>query len=238
MFLTKPDISPEASRDALIESYFDETKLLAKKLVRTFAAPDYMHDGCYSAAIMGLISAANRYDAERGIPFPQYANNRIRGAILDEIRTQCRMVGLKRCKNNQLPDADFVQEHHYDETSTYCSDQHRVAGVLDYLSQGLMSIQCSTYFNAVSEDLMPDAPDLHGNIEDQQFLSRLNDSMQNLPLQQRRIIQMRYQDDLTYDEIAERFGGKSRSWVSRQHAAALRHLKKMICQKKMNNHVA
>jgi RNA polymerase sigma factor for flagellar operon FliA len=40
-----------------------------------------------SAGLMGLVQAAQSYDAERGVPFRHYASTRIRGAIMDELRS-------------------------------------------------------------------------------------------------------------------------------------------------------
>jgi RNA polymerase sigma factor FliA len=39
-----------------------------------------------SAGVLGLVEAANRFDADRGVKFETYAYTRIRGAILDEMR--------------------------------------------------------------------------------------------------------------------------------------------------------
>src|SRR5438876_11670053 len=39
-----------------------------------------------SAGILGLVEAAHRYDAERGVKFETFAYPRIRGAMVDELR--------------------------------------------------------------------------------------------------------------------------------------------------------
>ncbi len=43
----------------------------------------------YSAGTLGLVEAANKFDASRGVPFSAYARIRIHGAIVDEIRRNC-----------------------------------------------------------------------------------------------------------------------------------------------------
>lgn len=40
-----------------------------------------------TAGALGLVEAARRYDAERGVPFDRFAAQRIRGAILDAVRS-------------------------------------------------------------------------------------------------------------------------------------------------------
>jgi len=43
-------------------------------------------DDIYSAALLGLIDAVDRFEPDRGVPFEGYASLRIRGAIVDELR--------------------------------------------------------------------------------------------------------------------------------------------------------
>src|SRR4051812_13655188 len=44
-------------------------------------------DDLSSAGLTALVQAAHSYDPERGVPFNRYASTRIRGAILDELRS-------------------------------------------------------------------------------------------------------------------------------------------------------
>src|SRR3954453_18412160 len=44
-------------------------------------------DDLVSAAMAGLAQAARNFDAERGISFDRYASTRIRGSLLDELRS-------------------------------------------------------------------------------------------------------------------------------------------------------
>ena len=49
--------------------------------------PSYVdRDDLTSAGLAALVSAAKSFDAERGVPFARYAANRIRGAVIDELR--------------------------------------------------------------------------------------------------------------------------------------------------------
>ena len=46
------------------------------------------HGDLHSAGYLGLVQAAGAFDESRGVPFRRYANTRIRGAIMDELRTK------------------------------------------------------------------------------------------------------------------------------------------------------
>jgi RNA polymerase sigma factor for flagellar operon FliA len=73
------------SRGALIERYAD----LAIGISRCMRIPQSSladSDDVASAAMIGLISAVDRYDPQRGVPFEAYASLRIRGAVVDELR--------------------------------------------------------------------------------------------------------------------------------------------------------
>lgn len=74
-----------ASRGALIERYAD----LAIGIARCMRIPSASladRDDIASAAMIGLISAVDRFDPNRGVPFEAYASLRIRGSVVDEIR--------------------------------------------------------------------------------------------------------------------------------------------------------
>jgi RNA polymerase sigma factor FliA len=73
------------ARGALIERYSD----LAIGVSRCMRIPPTSladRDDVASAAMIGLISAVDRFDHRRGVPFEAYASLRIRGAVVDELR--------------------------------------------------------------------------------------------------------------------------------------------------------
>ena len=53
-----------------------------------------------SAGILGLIDAIEKYDSSQGIPFEYYAKIRIKGAMLDEIRSMDWVPRSLRQKNS------------------------------------------------------------------------------------------------------------------------------------------
>jgi RNA polymerase sigma factor for flagellar operon FliA len=74
-----------SSRGALIERYVPLARALARRMrVASSAAADA--DDMFSAALIGLIDAVDRFEPGRGVPFEAYASLRIRGAIIDELR--------------------------------------------------------------------------------------------------------------------------------------------------------
>ncbi|MEM9799528.1 MAG: sigma-70 family RNA polymerase sigma factor [Planctomycetota bacterium] len=75
------------ARNALVESYQD----LVKQIVRRFGArlPRTVDRGdLFTAANVGLINAIHGFDPERGVRFESYCELRVKGALLDELRSQ------------------------------------------------------------------------------------------------------------------------------------------------------
>src|SRR5664279_5944338 len=75
----------QAARNALIRDHADAARRIALRMARR--CPDWIQrDDIVSAGMLGLIEAADRYDDKRQEPFLSFAEHRIRGAILDELR--------------------------------------------------------------------------------------------------------------------------------------------------------
>ena len=72
-------------RDRLISEHLDVAQRIAGRVARR--CPSYIgREDLHAAALLGLTEAAERYDASREEPFIAFAEKRIRGAILDELR--------------------------------------------------------------------------------------------------------------------------------------------------------
>jgi RNA polymerase sigma factor (sigma-70 family) len=74
-----------SSRETRVLSHLPLVRALAKRLRP--GAPGTEVDDLVSAGTIGLIEAVDRYDADLGVPFVGFAYSRIRGAIIDEMRS-------------------------------------------------------------------------------------------------------------------------------------------------------
>lgn len=72
------------SRARLIERFIPLARVCARRMRVESAMVDA--DDLFSAALIGLIDAVDRFEPDRGVPFEAYASLRIRGAIVDELR--------------------------------------------------------------------------------------------------------------------------------------------------------
>ena len=91
-------------RNVLIERYMPLVKLHGEKLANRL--PDEVElDDLISAGIFGLMDAIDAFDVSRGVKFETYCANRIRGAMLDELRNMDWVPRLVRARARRLAEA-------------------------------------------------------------------------------------------------------------------------------------
>ena len=76
----------EKLRNVLIERYLPLVKYIAERLLAKLPQNIELDD-LQSAGIFGLMDAVDGFDIHRGVKFETYCTTRIRGAILDELRS-------------------------------------------------------------------------------------------------------------------------------------------------------
>jgi RNA polymerase sigma factor FliA len=77
-------VNPSSGQMAL-DNYFGLVQAIAGKIKRRLPAHVDVDD-LVQTGMIGLLEASSRYDASRMVDFASYANSRITGAILDELR--------------------------------------------------------------------------------------------------------------------------------------------------------
>jgi RNA polymerase sigma factor for flagellar operon FliA len=98
-------------RNLLMEHYRDIVKYSAERLHSKL--PDKVElDDLISAGIFGLMDAIDAYDPSRGVKFETYCAPRIKGSILDELRSMDWVPRLVRARAHQLARATHSLELH------------------------------------------------------------------------------------------------------------------------------
>ncbi len=94
----------EEVRNRLIENFLPIVKYTAERLYAKL--PDEVDvEDLISAGIFGLVDAVNAFDPGRGVKFETYCAPRIRGAILDELRSMDWVPRLVRSRAHKLKEA-------------------------------------------------------------------------------------------------------------------------------------
>lgn len=104
-------------RNQLLEHYRPLVKYTAERLHSKL--PDKVDvDDLISAGTFGLMDAIDAYDPARGVKFETYCSPRIRGSILDELRSMDWVPRLVRARTNQLTRATRSLEAHFGRKPT------------------------------------------------------------------------------------------------------------------------
>ncbi|MGB2821873.1 MAG: FliA/WhiG family RNA polymerase sigma factor [Phycisphaerae bacterium] len=92
------------ARNRIIENFLPIVKYTAERLYAKL--PDEVDvDDLVSAGVFGLVDAINAFDPGRGVKFETYCAPRIRGAILDELRSMDWVPRLVRSRAHKLKEA-------------------------------------------------------------------------------------------------------------------------------------
>src|SRR6187200_1398175 len=96
-------------RNQLVETYLSLVKYNAERIWSRL--PDGVElDDLISAGVFGLMDAIDAFDLSRGVKFETYCVPRIRGAMLDELRTMDWVPRLVRSKASRLGEATKALE--------------------------------------------------------------------------------------------------------------------------------
>ncbi len=174
----------------------------------------------------GLLEAKQRFDASKGVAFKSFAYYRVRGAILDGVRSMAR---LPRRAYARLRAAEAM-----DEFAEATAEGRAVASQKPDTEINLRAVDsilgrvAAAYTVAVSaEDAeagagSPEAALLRGESN-----TRVRAALAKLPEREQRMVRGHYFEGRQFDEVAAELG-ISKSWGSRVHAHALDLLRQAL----------
>jgi RNA polymerase sigma factor for flagellar operon FliA len=189
----------------------------------------------FSAGIVGLIDAVDKYDANVGLPFGSYARIRIRGSMLDEIRSMERIPRRLKEKDNKLEkaSASLVQRLGRCPTDEEIASELRVS--LDDYFKIIADVSGVRFELEDVSGLMADLPAAQsGDPFHETYLMELKkhiaEAIKALPENQQRVLSMYYFEELTMKEIGAVIGC-TESRVSQIRTEALSKMKTKLSRK-------
>jgi RNA polymerase sigma factor FliA len=237
--LVKEDFTPlNSSRDQLVVEYSHLIKYIAQKIAARLPANIELDD-LISSGVIGLIDAMDKYDPSRDNRFKTYAEFRIRGAILDELRAQDwvpRSVRekaklLERCyakiehvKGRQATDEEVCAELGINQNEFHeLLNQVRSVNLLSYDDLSHFSKSDKKALHGGGEAGMK-SPTPFNEVNIAYVKKMIADAIQDLPEKQRLVLSLYYYEDLNLKEIG-RVLDVTESRVSQLHTQAILRLK-------------
>ncbi|MCL2458318.1 MAG: FliA/WhiG family RNA polymerase sigma factor [Desulfobulbus sp.] len=231
-----PPVPPLDDRSQLIREHMPLVELVVQRMIPQ--VPSFMtKEDMISAAMVGLIDAANKFDAAKGVKFKTFAEYRVRGAILDEMRKLDWFSRSMRDKQNQLTQTMLRMERQLGrspneeemaaEMGMSSNDYHNLLAEVSHL--GCVSLHETLDHSEDGRSFLDSLEDIGGPtpsdlIEKQEMTRLMAEILEELSEKERQVIALYYYEELTQKEIAEVLS-VSEGRVSQLHSQALLKLR-------------
>jgi RNA polymerase sigma factor for flagellar operon FliA len=234
----KADQSNEDLRNRLIEQYYALVRYNAERVWQKLPDGVDLND-LISAGVFGLMDAIEAFDLERGVKFETYCVPRIRGAMLDELRTMDWVPRLVRSKASKLEAARKELEAAAGRPPTDIELATKIGLSLDQFAElkaeasavSLVSLnkkwyETDSYKDVREIDVVEDerGEDPTNGIQKQDVMRLVT---KGLNRNERLIVILYYYEELTMKEIGQTLG-LSESRVSQMHSSIVARLKDQL----------
>jgi RNA polymerase sigma factor for flagellar operon FliA len=227
------------ARERLVVAYSPMVKFVAGRLGA--GLPSHVDDAdLISYGLMGLIGAIERFEPERGIKFETFAMTRIRGAIIDELRSLDWVPRSVRSRAREIEAAQAKLEHELQRAPSEAELAARLDIGEEELQTSLLEIANSSVYaldelwtvsdssgdqvsllDTISD---PRAEDPQESLASSEVKDRLTEAISSLPEREQLVVALYYYENLTLREIGEVLG-VTESRVSQLHTKAVMRLK-------------
>jgi RNA polymerase sigma factor FliA len=232
----------DGARERLVVAYSPLVKFVAGRTGARLPSHVEQSD-LISYGMVGLIEAMDNFEPERRIRFETFAMQRIRGAIIDELRSLDWVPRSVRARARDIEDANSKLENELGRTPTDAELAERLKMSEDELQEALMQIANSSILALEELWMTPDAsgdkvslldtiederaPDPQAALDSSELKDRLGEAVQDLPERETLVIALYYFENLTLREIGEVLG-VTESRVSQLHSKAVLRLRSRL----------
>ena len=234
----KKDQSNQELRNILIERYLPLVRYNAERVWAKLPEGVDLND-LISAGVFGLMDAIDAFDLGRGVKFETYCVPRIRGAMLDELRTMDWVPRLVRSKASKLESARKEAEAEFGRppSDTEMAARLRLplpeyeklkceASAVNLVSLNKKWYETDSYKDVREVDILEDSKgeDPTRGIQKRDLMKLVT---KGLNRNERLIIILYYYEELTMKEIGNTLG-LSESRVSQMHSSIVARLKDQL----------
>ena len=206
--LTAAVEAPRPSRDELIQRGLPIVRRLAFRLARRLP-PNVDVGDLIGAGTEGLLKAIEAYDASHAARFETYAESRVRGAILDELRAQDALTRHGRRQMGEVTKVMRKLESHLGRSP----EEQEVAAALGIelevyhkLVENLSRAPALANLGALDPDDVAGASDSSAELEHRQLKEQLVAAIKRLPERTQQVLALYYQEECTLAEVGAILG--------------------------------
>jgi RNA polymerase sigma factor for flagellar operon FliA len=232
----------QRAREDLVIAYSPLVKYVAGRMASGLPAHVDEAD-LISYGLLGLINAIERFDLEREIKFETYAITRIKGAIIDELRSLDWVPRSVRQRAREIERANAKLEHRLQRAPTDEEMARELEMTVKEFQDALLQISNSTVAAldelwTVSDssgdqvsllDTLTDerSPDPAAVMDQTDLKDRVAQAISRLPEREKLVVALYYYENLTLREIGEVLG-VTESRVSQMHTKAVLRLRSRL----------
>jgi RNA polymerase sigma factor FliA len=236
------DDRDEKARERLVLAYAPLVKYVAGRM--SSGLPSHVEESdLISYGLLGLISAIERFEPEREIKFETFAITRIKGSVIDELRSLDWVPRSVRTKAREIEKANAKLEHSLHRAPTDQEMAKELEVTVDEFQESLVRISNSsvvaldelwTVSDSSGDQVSlldtiqdPHAADPVWEMDTTEMKDRLADAIARLPEREKLVVALYYYENLTLREIGEVLG-VTESRVSQLHTKAVLRLKSRL----------
>ncbi len=217
--------APQLSEDEIVQKYSFLIDRCARRISAKTANAVQPGD-LWSVGALGLLDAWKRYDAERAVKFESFAEHRIRGAMIDELREMDHLPRRLRADTDKVRKA----RHALGATLGREPTQEELANNLG------VSIEEVDNLESLSQPVVPLTPELpvpsmearqDERLDHAQEVQGLTEAIGRLPPRLSTLLSLHYVEGLTYKEIAQALE-VSEARVCQLHGDAVKKLREAM----------
>jgi RNA polymerase sigma factor FliA len=193
---------------------------------RTQLSLDTPLEDLVAFGFQGLLEARQRFDASKGVAFKSFAYYRVRGSILDGVRSMARLPRRAYARLRAVEAMDQFSEATADGRAN--ATQKPDIAVNLRAVDAILGRVAAAYTVAVSaEDAEAGAGSPEEALLRDERSTRMRTALARLPEREQRMVRGHYFEGRQFDEVAAELG-ISKSWGSRVHARALDLLRQAL----------
>jgi RNA polymerase sigma factor for flagellar operon FliA len=225
----------QLDRDALIRQYSPLVRRLAHHMMAKLP-PSVQVDDLIQVGLIGLSEALTRYEATQGVQFETFATQRIRGAMIDELRENDWMSRGSRKSQKEIEGALHRLEHRLGRSPSESEIAAELGmSLADYQTllgkvQGTQLVYLEDMSGSEGDDsfldrhMVDDEGDPMQLLRNQRLRQSLVEAIKALPEREQYIMSMYYEQDMNLKEIAAVLG-VTESRVCQLHSQSIARLR-------------